>query len=170
MICCKQLTHWKSLWCWEWLGAGEEGEDRGWDGWMASLTRWTWVWVNSGSCWWTGKPGVLQFMGCKESDTTEWLNRTEPNREGDHRGWDGWMESMNLWTWVWESSGSWWWTGKAGVLQFIGSQKVRHDWMTELYWTELIFKVFTECVFTVLFRLYAFTFLVLKHAGSKTKS
>ena len=44
-------------------GAGGEGDDRGWDGWMASLTRWTWVWVNSGSCWWTGRPGVLRFMG-----------------------------------------------------------------------------------------------------------
>ena len=50
-------------WCWEGFGAGEEGDDRGWDGWMASLTRWTWVWVNSGSWWWTGRPGVLRFMG-----------------------------------------------------------------------------------------------------------
>ena len=50
-------------WCWEGLGAGGEGDDRGWDGWMASLTRWTWVWVNSGSWWWTGRPGVLRFMG-----------------------------------------------------------------------------------------------------------
>ena len=48
---------------WEWLGAGGEGDDRGWDDWMASLTRWTWVWVNSGSWWWTGRPGVLWFMG-----------------------------------------------------------------------------------------------------------
>ena len=46
-----------------WLGAGGEGDDRGWDGWMASLTRWTWVWVNSGSWWSTGRPGVLRFMG-----------------------------------------------------------------------------------------------------------
>ena len=51
------------LWCWEGLGAGGEGDDRGWDGWMASLTRWTWVWVNSQSWWWTGRPGVLQFVG-----------------------------------------------------------------------------------------------------------
>jgi len=50
-------------WCWEGLGEGGEGEDRGWDGWMASLTRWAWVWVNSGSWWWTGRPGVLRFMG-----------------------------------------------------------------------------------------------------------
>ena len=50
-------------WCWEGLGAGGEGDDRGWDGRMASLTRWTWIWVNSGSWWWTGRPGVLRFIG-----------------------------------------------------------------------------------------------------------
>jgi len=60
---CEELSHWKRLWCWEGLGAGGEGDDRGWDGWMASLTRWTWVSVNSGSWWWTARPGVLQFMG-----------------------------------------------------------------------------------------------------------
>ena len=60
---CEKLTHWKRLWCWEGLGVGGEGDDRGWDGWMASLIRWTWVWVNSGSWWLTGRPGVLRFMG-----------------------------------------------------------------------------------------------------------
>ena len=61
---CKELkTNWKRLWCWEGLGAGGEGDDRGWDGWMAWLTRWMWVWVNSRSWWWTGRPGVLWFMG-----------------------------------------------------------------------------------------------------------
>ena len=60
---CKELSHWKIPWCWERLRAGGAGDDRGWDGWMASLTRWTWVWVNSGSWWWTGRPGVRQFMG-----------------------------------------------------------------------------------------------------------
>ena len=54
---CEELTPWKRLWCWERLKAGGEGDDRGWDGWMASPTWWTWVW------WWTGKPGVLQSMG-----------------------------------------------------------------------------------------------------------
>ena len=78
---CEELTHWKRLWCWEGLRAGREGDDRGWDGWMALLTRWTWVWVNSRSWWWTGRPGMLQFMG---------------------------------------------------------SQRVGHDWATELNWTELI--------------------------------
>ena len=59
---CKELTHWKRLWCWEGLEAGE-GDDRGWDGWMASPARCMWIWVNSGSWWWTGRPGVLRFMG-----------------------------------------------------------------------------------------------------------
>ena len=80
---CEELTHWKRLWCWEGLGARGEGDDRGWDGWMASLTRWTWVWANSGSWWWTGRPNVLLFMR---------------------------------------------------------SQRVRHDWATELNWTERIVK------------------------------
>jgi len=60
---CEELTYWKRLWCWEGFGARGEGDNRGWDGWMASLTQWTWVWVNSGSWWWTGSPGVLRFMG-----------------------------------------------------------------------------------------------------------
>ena len=60
---CEELTHWKRPWCWKGLGAGGEGDDRGWDGWMASATQGTWVWVNSGSWWWTGRPGVLWFMG-----------------------------------------------------------------------------------------------------------
>ena len=76
---CEELTHLKRPRCWEKLKAGGEGDNRGWDGWMASPTRWTWVWVNSGSWWWTGSPGVLWFMG---------------------------------------------------------SQIVRHDWATELNWTE----------------------------------
>ena len=60
---CKELIHLKRPWCWERLKVGGERDDRGWDGWMASLTQWTWVWVNSGSWWWTGQPGVLRFMG-----------------------------------------------------------------------------------------------------------
>ena len=57
--------------------------------------------------------------------------------KGDDRGWDGWMASPTWWTWVWVNSGSWWWTGGPGMLQFMGSQRVRHDWITELNWTEL---------------------------------
>ena len=79
----EELTHWKSPWCWKRLRAEGDGDDRGWDGWMASLTRWTWVWVNSGSWWCTGRPVMLRFRG---------------------------------------------------------SQRVGHDWATELNWTESSFK------------------------------
>ena len=60
---CEELTHWKRPWCWARLKAGVEGDDRGWDGWIASLTWWAGVWASSGSWWWTGKRGVLQSMG-----------------------------------------------------------------------------------------------------------
>ena len=77
----EELTHWIRPWCWERLRAGGEGDSRGWDGWMASLTQWTWVWVDSGSWWWTGRPGVLWFMGSQraghdwatELNWTEWI-------------------------------------------------------------------------------------------------
>ena len=63
--------------------------------------------------------------------------RLKAGGEGDNRGWDGWMASSTQYTWVWASSGSWWWTGRPGVLRFMGLQRVRHDWATELNWTEL---------------------------------
>ena len=74
---CEGLTHLKRPWCWERLRAGREGDDRGWDGWMVSPTQCTWVWVDSGIWWWTGRPGVLWFMGSQSvrheqlSDWTE---------------------------------------------------------------------------------------------------
>jgi len=73
-----ELTHLRRPWCWERLKAEGEGDDRGWDGWMASPTQWTWVWVSSGSWWWTGKPGVLQSMGLQRAghncatEMTDW--------------------------------------------------------------------------------------------------
>ena len=70
----EELTHWKRPWCWEGLGARGEGDDRGWDGWMASLTRWTWVWVTSGSFWCRGGLACCNSWGHKESDMTEQLN------------------------------------------------------------------------------------------------
>ena len=78
---CEELTDWKRPWCWEGLRAGGEGDDRGWDGWMASPARWTWVWVNSGSWWWTGRPGVLWFMGSQRvgHDWATELNWDYPN-------------------------------------------------------------------------------------------
>ena len=86
----EELIHRKRLWRWEGLGAGGKGDDRGWDGWMASLTRWMWVWVNSGSWWWTGRPGVMWFMGL---------------------------------------------------------QRVRHDWSTELNWTEMKFNILPMLIY-----------------------
>ena len=76
---CEELTHWKRLWCWGGLGARGEGDDRGWDGWMVSPTRCTWVWVNSRSWWWTGRPGMLRFMGLQRvgHDWATELNWTE---------------------------------------------------------------------------------------------
>ena len=74
-----ELTHWKTPWCWEGLGAGGGEDDRGWDCWMASPTRCTWVWVKSGSWWWTGRPGMLRFMqsqrvGHDWGNELSWLN------------------------------------------------------------------------------------------------
>ena len=60
---CEELTHWKRLWCWKRLKAGREGNDRGWDGWMALPTWWAWVWASSGIWWWTGMSDILQSMG-----------------------------------------------------------------------------------------------------------
>ena len=80
---CEELTHWKRRWCWEELGAGGEGDNRGWDGWMASPTQWTWVWVDSGSWWWTGRPGMLPFMGLQRvgHDWETELNWTDYRRK-----------------------------------------------------------------------------------------
>ena len=78
----KELTHWKRPWCWERLKAGGEGDKSKWDGWMASLSQCTGVWVSSGSWWWTGRPGVLQSMGSQrvghdsESKLTECIIST----------------------------------------------------------------------------------------------
>ena len=81
----------------------------------------------------------LQYFGhlMRRTDSLEktlcW-ERLRAGGEGDDRGWDGWMASLTQWTWVWVNSGSWWWTGKPGVLWFMGSQRVGHDWATELNW------------------------------------
>ena len=74
---CTELIHWKRRWCWEGLGVGGKGDDRGWDGWMVSLTWSTWVWMNFGCERWTGRPGVLYFMGSQRVRHTERLNWTE---------------------------------------------------------------------------------------------
>ena len=92
------LVYWERLWCWEGLRAGGEGDDRGWDGWMASLTRWTWVWVNPRSWWWTGRPGVLRFMGSQRvghdwvTELTDWLTCVS-----SHESTDPIMKTPSLW-------------------------------------------------------------------------
>ena len=83
--------------------------------------------------YWSGVP----LPSLKESwAPRSWCWERAKAGEGDDRGWDGWMTSLSQWVWV--SSGSWWWTGKPGMLQSMGSQRVRHDWATELNWTEQV--------------------------------
>ena len=91
---CEEPTHWKRPWCWERLKAGGEGDDRVWDGWMASLIQWTWVWIGSRSWWWTGRPGVLRFMGSQRvgRDWATELNWTEQWTTGLDRN----SEMINL--------------------------------------------------------------------------
>ena len=77
---CEELTHVKRPWCWERLGARGEGDDRGWDGWMPSLTPWVWVRLNSRSFYGQGGLPFCSPWGCKELNMTEWLNWTELKR------------------------------------------------------------------------------------------
>ena len=101
---CEELTHWKKPWCWERLKVGGEGDDRGWDGWMASSTQWTWVWVNSGSWWWTGRPGVLQSMGLQSWAWSTELNWTICNNLGKLR-----YKSNNICIWHLLNITKCWW-------------------------------------------------------------
>ena len=89
----KKLIHWKRPWCWERLKMRGEGDDRGWDGWMASLTQWIWVWVNSWSWWWTGKPDMLQSMASQRvgHDWATELNWTDGFGAGEQ-----WRPKMNI--------------------------------------------------------------------------
>ena len=88
---------------------------------------------------------TLQYFGhlMQRADSFEktlMLGKIEEEKigEGDDRGWDGWMASMTQWTCVWVNSGSWWWTGRPGVLRFMGLQRVGHDWATELKLTNSV--------------------------------
>ena len=77
-------------------------------------------------------------------EKTLMLGKIGGGRKGDDRGWDGWMTSMTQWTWVWVNSRIWWWTGRSGVLQSLGSQKIGHDWATDWTdgWKKLTYKEF----------------------------
>ena len=87
---------------------------------------WCWIWNSNTLATWCKELTDLKRPWCRE--------RLRAGGEGDDRGWDGWMASPTQWTWVWVDSGSWWWTGRPGMLRFMGSQRVRPDWITELNW------------------------------------
>ena len=89
-------------------------------------------------------PHAKSWLIGKDPDAGEGLGA---GGEGDDRGWGGWMASPTWWAWVWVNSGSWWWTGRPGVLLFIGSQRVGHDWVTELNWLNWITSMveYTKC-------------------------
>ena len=95
-------NHWKD-WCWSWNSNSLAT-------WYEEVTHWERLW---------------------------YCERLKARGEEDGRGWEGWMASLTQWTWIWAGSRSWWWTGKPGMLQFMGSPRVKHDWVTELNWTEL---------------------------------
>ena len=91
--------------------------------------------------------------------------RLKVGGEGEDRGWNGWMASPTHWIWVWASFGSWWWTGKASVLQSMGSQRVGHDWATELNWMCIdIFFFYFNGIFNQTFSLH-FQILFLSYTG-----
>ena len=91
---------------------------------------WCWSWNSNTLATWCEKLTHLKRPRC-------W-GRLKAAGEGDDRESDGWMASPTWWAWIWASSGSWWWTGKPGVLQSMGSQRVGHDWATELHWSWFI--------------------------------
>ena len=97
-----------------------------------------------------GKRICLQFRTPGFDGSLGWGGLLEKREATHSRGWDGWMASPIWWMWVWVSSGSWWWTGKSGVLQSMGSQRVGHDWVTELNWF-WSFEVIPQCSFDLNF-------------------
>ena len=92
----EELTHLKRPWCWERLKVGGEGDNRGWDGWMASQTQWTWVWASSGSWWWTGKPGVLQSMGSQRVEHDWAIERNWTELKKSHNSGEEWGENWEI--------------------------------------------------------------------------
>ena len=137
----KEAEHWRidafELWCWRRLlrvpwTAGRSNQSIlkeispgcSWKDWCSS-------WNSNTLATWCGELTHLKRPWCWE--------RLKAGGEGDDREWDGWMASPTWWTWVWVDSRSWWWTGRPGVLHFMGSQRVRHDWVTELNWMVVYF-------------------------------
>ena len=134
----KKAGHWRinafELWCWRRLLRDPWTTRRSNQSILKeinpeySLEDWHWSWSSKTLATW-----------CKEMTHSKWpwcWERLKVGWEGDSREWDGWMASPTQWTWVWVNCRSWWWTRRPGVLQSMGSQWVRHDWATELNWTE----------------------------------
>ena len=137
------LTHGKRPWCWKRLKVGGEGDNRGWDAWMASPTQRTWIWVNSRSWWWTERPGVLRFMGSQrvghnwatELNWTEYFPGGSDSKESAWNGGDwvwslGWEDPLEENTAIHSSTLAWRIprTEEPGWLQSMGWQRVRHGW------------------------------------------
>ena len=91
-------------------------------------------------CSWNSNTLAISYEELTHWKRPWWWERLRTGGEGDNKGWDGWMVSTTQWTWVWVNSRSWWWTGRPGLLRFMGSQGVGHDWVTELNWIELLYK------------------------------
>ena len=99
--------------------------------------NWCWSWNSNTLATWCEELIHLKRPWCSE--------RLKAWGERDGRGWDDWTSSPTWWTWVWARSGSWWWTGKPGMLQSVGSQRVRHNWAIELNWTDIMLLDYTVC-------------------------
>ena len=140
-----------NVWIWE-LDYKESGAMKNWWFWMWCWRRLLRVpWTARRSNWsiikeispeysLEGLMLKLQYLATWWEELTHWKRpwcweRLKAGGEGDNRGWDGWMPSPTRWIWIWLGFRSWWWTGRPGVLQSVGSQRVRHDWVTELNWS-----------------------------------
>ena len=133
----KKAEHWRidafELWCWRrllrvpWTARIQPVHSKG-----------NQFWIFIGRTDAEAETPILWLPDAKNwlIEKTLILGKIESGRRRDDRGWDGWMASPTRWTWVWVSSRSWWWTGKPGLLQSMGSQRVGHDWVTELNWTD----------------------------------
>ena len=129
-----------------WESLGQQGDPIG-QSWRKSTLNihwkdWCWSWLKL----------KLQYFGHLMWRTgflekTLMLERLKAGVEGYDRGWDGWMASPTPWTWVWESSETWWWTGKPGLLESMGSQRVEHNWVTKLNWIDFQYIWWINLVF-----------------------
>ena len=124
---------------------------------------WCWSWNSNTLATWCEELTHLKRPLCWE--------RLKVGGERDDRGWDDSMASPTQWTWIWVSSRSWWWTGKPGVLQSTGLQRVGHDWVTELNWSPLSLKNLSICkiefhlIFSSLF-VFTITCLIYVHPSN----